>query len=153
MLFFLIPGDLVVAGHSLDQLNIYYRPGAVLAVLRSWFSVGSWHLVYYFAIVAAFGFAFLSPAQRRRLSPLVCVLLLCHLLLGFLFIFTGYAPGAVQLTAVNRINLAFIPGLLLCIGLIGSEAINGRAGVLLSAQHRSGDTPSPQLQTELRPGP
>lgn len=109
----LFPGDLSVAGHSLNQLGLAYRPDAVWPVLQSLFSMGSWHLTYYVVLMTAVFFWQLNVSVRRALLPLVSVLITAHCLLLVLFLFTGYAQGAIFFTAVNRINMAIVPATML----------------------------------------
>lgn len=115
-LLLVVPEDFVFAGHSLQQLDLRYREGTLHATFRSQIALGSFGVLY----GCALGTILLLTRMPRRntcddtvLLQLGLPLVLMHVLMYFLFSFTGYAPGTIGLTAVSRINLALIPSLVL----------------------------------------
>jgi NADH:ubiquinone oxidoreductase subunit 6 (subunit J) len=106
-----IPKDLSVAGHTLQELNLHFRPAAIAGLIRSWYQLDNWHLLLWLisALICAL---IIVPAEKRQaLAPLLVVVLSALILFIFLFTFTQYAWGAVRQTAVGRLNLHLIPAL------------------------------------------
>jgi hypothetical protein len=106
-----IPADLIIAGHSLKQLNLRYRPEAVAGIARNFWVYGNWHLFGYLLI-----FLLLASLRKRGIknTPYLGIITALASALGLfliLFLFTGYAGGAVRSTAVGRISVQLIPGL------------------------------------------
>ncbi len=106
----LVPEDLVVAGHSLAALDLHYRPGAVLAMLKSlaWFE--NWHLLFYGLVALAF-LSLLTRQFEAQVLPVTVILGGVAVLLVILFGFTGYAAGSIGFTAVSRISFPLATGL------------------------------------------
>lgn len=106
------PRDLVVAGHSLNELKVFYRPQAVGPILDSLFVYDSWHL---FAWLLCGLLALVTLLRREAFVPLRGIgiaLAAATLLFLFLFLFTAYSGGALRLTAVSRISLQLVPAMM-----------------------------------------
>jgi hypothetical protein len=114
LLFF--PRDTVVAGHSLGELRIFFRPSALIPVLESFFVHDSWHLFAYLLT----GLLVLVLLFRRsalvELRGIAVALGAAAVLFLFLFLFTAYSGGATGFTAVGRISLQLVPaGMFFCL--------------------------------------
>lgn len=121
------PRDYVVAGHSLERLEIFYRQGALKAVFDSFFSHDSWHLfAYLFVSLVLLALLF----RRRHFSEYAAAAVvlgsaLCLFL--FLFVFTSYSVGALRFTAVGRISLHLVPALMFFCLLMWEILVSGLA--------------------------
>ena len=106
------PRDLVVAGHSLNELQVFYRPNAIEPIVDSFFVYDSWHL---FAWLLS-GLLLLTAVLRRDAFPelrgIGVALAAATVLFLFLFLFTAYSGGALRLTAVSRISLQLVPAMM-----------------------------------------
>jgi hypothetical protein len=118
LVLMVFPRNVVVAGHTLAELELGFYPEAFLPMLRSMFLSNSWHLAYVVVLAALFPWRTLDSDLRDRLWPLCLALLIAHGLFATLFLATGYAGGAVRMTAVSRINLALIPSALFFAALV-----------------------------------
>lgn len=115
------PGDITVAGHSLDRLNLHYRPKALPAIISSFTTHGSWHLFAYLLIfIIPVGYV-LAGHSRRAYLGIGTALASAVGLFFILFLFTKYAGGAVRFTAVGRIALQLVPSLMFLIMLLYNE--------------------------------
>ena len=106
-----IPDNLEVAGHTLETLRIFYRPGALSALLESTFTMGSWHLMAPLMIGLALPMLFLARSDNS-LRPLAATLAGAAVLYVFLFTSTRFAYGAFKVTASGRIGLHLVPAFL-----------------------------------------
>jgi len=119
------PPDLAVAGHSLNRLNLHYRPGALAGIGSVFWVHGNWHLFAYL-FIAALPLGLISAGGKaRHCQGILAALSSALALFLILFLFTGYAKGAVYFTAVGRISLQLVPGLvflamLLCSSLLAN---------------------------------
>ncbi len=106
---FLVPDDLVVAGHSLRRLHLAFHPEAVVPLLQGLLFMDNWHLLIWFALaLPPLALVLRIPGGARYRG--IGAALLCALgLLVFLFLGTGYSQGAVRLDAVNRLTLQLAP--------------------------------------------
>lgn len=111
-LLWVFPRDLEVAGHSLSQLGLAFRAEAFMPILTSLFNLSSWHLLFSAFLLALVLWSRLERGNRNSLEPLLVVLLCAYGLFFVLFLFTGYAGGAVRFTAVSRITIALVPATL-----------------------------------------
>ena len=110
LLLLLLPGDLVIAGHSLDALMLGYRSESLPALARLWFGTESWHLMGYLLIILPLGM--LVAGKRGADYSALAVALACAVGLYFtLFLFTKFSYGAIHHTAAGRIGLHLIPSL------------------------------------------
>ncbi len=125
LVLLVLPGDMVIAGHSLEQLNLHFRPEA-LGGLRDSLLVGdSWHLFPYLLLGLVVLAAFRPGPAMENLSAIALVLASALVLFLVLFLFTKYAGGATRLTAGGRISLHLAPALLFfCLLLYGRLARN-----------------------------
>ena len=108
----LIPRDFEIAGHSLSWLGLIFRPGAPQAIASSLFVHDNWHLFAYLLpglLVSALLLA--RPGVKACIG--ISGALACAIgLFLILFIYTRYASGAIRFTAVGRISLQLIPGMM-----------------------------------------
>jgi hypothetical protein len=111
-----IPEDLNVAGHTLASLRLDFRGEAFLPLLESLFVYANWHLLFWLLsalLVASLAVIFLTrTAWPMPLAAVGAALATAVALFFALFLFTGYAGGAVRHTADNRIMLQLAPALL-----------------------------------------
>ena len=119
----LLPPDANIAGHSLNQLKFQYRPKALGSIASLFWVHDSWHLFAYL-LIPAFFLGFMMPGSNRSAYLGISTALACSLLLFLiLFTFTGYAGGAVRFTAVGRISLQIVPGLMFLAMLLCNEIL------------------------------
>ena len=110
------PKDLGVAGHSLEELDLYYRPEAWTGIVYSLLLLDSWHLLPWFALLLVTGYWLNGRGGAGSLVGIGTALALALLLFLTLYLGTGYAGGATQLTAVSRTSLQLMPTVLyLCL--------------------------------------
>jgi hypothetical protein len=137
-LIIMLPGDLIVAGHSLNSLELGYRPGMLANIGRSLLVFDNWHLFGYLLLAAIALVACLDPRDRRRLLGPGIALFSALVLFIFLFTATRYARGALQYTAVNRIALHLVPAMMFFV-LVVTDGLLRRAGAMGS---RDGEAPA-----------
>jgi hypothetical protein len=122
-LLILFPGDLAIAGHSLDRLNLHFRPDAVAGIAKSVWIHDSWHLFGYL-LIFVLPLALIGKASRASAYLGIGTALASAIgLFLVLFLFTGYASGAVRFTAVGRISLHLVPGLLFLGALMWNDIL------------------------------
>jgi hypothetical protein len=108
----LIPSDFEVAGHSLDSLGLVFRPGAPEAIASSLFVHDNWHLFAYLLSGLLVSTLLLARPGVKACIGIIGTLASAIGLFLILFIFTRYASGATGFTAVGRISLQLIPGMM-----------------------------------------
>lgn len=109
-LLFILPQDLVVAGHSLASLDLQYHPGAFPALLFHLFATDSWHLLG-LLLVATPGLAWYARRDLDLELGLLLALGAALILYLVLFCGTDFSDGALRLTASGRIGLHLTPAL------------------------------------------
>jgi hypothetical protein len=114
----MFPEDINVAGHSLGQLALSYRPNALSPILTSFAVFDNWHLFTYL-LLCLVPLAFLSNFHRylgigAALTSAVGLLLT-------LFLFTKFAYGAVYHSSLGRISLHLVPSVMFLIMLAYHE--------------------------------
>ena len=135
----LIPQNLSVAGHSLRDLHLYYRPLALAGIASSVLLQDNWHLLGYLLPALLLMLMWRKPLMGE-LSGMAAALFSAIVLLLLLFLFTRYSLGAMRFTAVGRISLHLVPALLFFCLLLWQQvivrfptaprsAIDGNAGV------------------------
>jgi hypothetical protein len=129
-----VPKDLVIAGQSLDGLDLYFRSGALGAIINTFFIYGSWNLFFYLmAAIVPLGFVITGGLK----SPYLGVMIVLASALGLflvLFTFTVYATGAIDVTGASRIGLQLVPGLMFLTMLIFSD-LSARTNSITSRQY------------------
>jgi hypothetical protein len=128
-LLMVIPQDIEVAGHSLQQLDLHYRPNALWAIAVSFWVQDNWHLFAY--LLLALSLLSMVPARTipRPYLGVITALVAAIGLLLVLFTFTHFSNGALRFTAIGRISLHLVPGLLfLCLLLWNNIAATGLSG-------------------------
>lgn len=124
----IFPPDLIIAGHSLNRLNLHYRPQA-LAGIRSVFWVhDNWHLFVYLLILVLPAGLIRSGSRASNYVGIIAALASAVGLFLILFLFTGYASGAVRFTAVGRISVQLIPSLVFLAMLLTGELLADARG-------------------------
>lgn len=112
----LFPQDLAIAGHSLAQLDLQYRPQAWTGIISSLLLLDSWHLLPWFALLLITGYWLNDRSGVGNLTGIGTALALALALFLTLYLGTGYAGGAIRLTAVSRTSLQLLPTVLyLCL--------------------------------------
>ena len=108
----MIPSDFAVAGHSYNELLLRYRPGALSGIGYSIWMHDNWHLLGYL-LVGLLVLALAQGTQTPAKLPFFAVALATALALFLvLFVFTRYSSGAIRFTAVGRISLHLMPGMM-----------------------------------------
>ncbi len=109
-LFFLLwklPTDLAIAGHTLEGINLKYRPESWSPIYLSALVHDNWHfLVYLFLIAIA-----VTPFYGHKQMPLAVVTVSAVLLYLTLYLMTNNAPGAAHFTSLNRVFLQLTPAI------------------------------------------
>ena len=124
----LIPPDFTIAGHALDELRLFYRPGALAGVLASFWVQDNWHLLGYL-LLPLLPISILSGSfGRGAYGGITTALLAAVLLFLSLFLFTRYSLGALRFTSVGRISLHLVPGLMFYCLLLWN-GVSARAGL------------------------
>jgi hypothetical protein len=122
-LLMLFPRDLAIAGHSLDRLNLHFRPGALAGIAKSVWVHDSWHLFGYL-LISVLPLALIGKGSRAITYLGIGTALACAIgLFMVLFLLTGYASGAIRFTAVGRISLHLVPSLLFLGALMWNEIL------------------------------
>lgn len=130
----LIPPDLTIAGHSLNELHLRYRPEAAAGIVRNLWVYDNWHLFGYLLIFLLSAY-FIRPGRKTSAYlGIITALASAAGLFLFLFLFTHYAAGAVGSTGVARIGIQLIPSLMFLTMLLTND---------LLAQSRKRATNSP----------
>ena len=101
----LIPEDMVIAGHSLASIDIRYRPQSWLPLYLSFLVHDNWHFLAYLALAALAA----VPFCARQALPLAAVMVSALLLYMTLYLFTSNAVGAEHFTSLNRVALQLMP--------------------------------------------
>jgi len=123
------PRDMVVAGHSLEELNLHFRPDALRGVFDSLYVHDSWHLFAWLLTGLIVLALWLKPAALNDCAGVAVALGAAASLFLVLFLFTGYSVGAVRFTAVGRISLHLVPALMFfCLLLFHKLQLLQRAG-------------------------
>lgn len=108
----LLPDEFSFAGHTKAHLDFYLRPEAPRGIAFSLFVQDNWHLLAYLLVaLAGLALAYCRQAFQTYL-PLLVALGSALALFLFLFTYTRYAGGAMYYTAVGRISLHLVPGML-----------------------------------------
>ena len=115
------PADVEVGGHSLEQLDLHYRPGALSPVFESLFIHGSWHLFIYLLLGLVVIVPWLSRLELPRYAGVATVLACAVALFLSLFIFTRFAGGDGAPAAVGRISLQLVPSFMFVCALFYHE--------------------------------
>jgi hypothetical protein len=119
----LVPPDLVVAGHTLGNLNLGYRPGALAGIATSLWVQDNWHLLGYLLVALSPLVLVLRISASGKLAVVAATLLSAIILFLFLFLCTRYSRGAMHFTAVGRISLHLIPALTFFCLLLWNEVV------------------------------
>jgi hypothetical protein len=135
-LLILLPGDFVVAGHSLNRLGMHYRPRALVGIAKSIWVHASWHLFGYLLLCLLPVSLIMARRQASRYLGIATALASAVGLFLVLFLFTGYALGAVRFTAVGRISIQLVPGLLFLVALLFNEVLT-HGSVKAPREHQS----------------
>ncbi len=105
----LMPDHWVVAGHSMEELSLRYRPAGLSALYLSFLVHDNWHFLTYLFIAALFLLVWHFRRLGPPLAPLASVLLSAFALYFFLYLFTRYSFGAVRFSSLNRVALQLMP--------------------------------------------
>jgi hypothetical protein len=133
-----LPTDTVIAGHSLGDLRLRFRPTALPGIATILWIHDNWHLFgYLLAALAVLGAVHLKSGNTQY-RGIVTVLVGALVLYLFLFLFTRYNTGTERFTAVGRISLHLVPGLMfLCLLIwndLASQAPGKRVAALLAGR-------------------
>lgn len=103
----LMPPDFAVAGHSLEELDLGYRPESWSSIFTSLLVHDNWHLSVYLFLGALLA----VPLLGCREIPGLVVILSALLLYLALYLLTANAAGAVKFTSLNRVALQLLPAM------------------------------------------
>ena len=107
----LLPDDFTVAGQSLANINLKYRPTSWSPIYKSFFEHDNWHLLSYTVIALMVAATALATGAKLRVAPLAVVVISAFSLLMTLYLFTRHAHGARVFTSINRVTLQLIPAM------------------------------------------
>jgi hypothetical protein len=123
VLLLLLPGDFAIAGHSLNRLSLHYRPAALAGIAKGIWVHDSWHLFGYL-LLCLLPVGLIIPRKKAGTYLGITAALASAVgLFLVLFLFTGYASGAVRFTAVGRISVQLVPSLLFLAALLCTEVL------------------------------
>ena len=105
----LLPGDLVIAGQTLNGLDLQYRPQSWPAIYQSLLVQDNWHLLGFLFIALSIVAAARAISSLPRIIPAAAVVLSALCLFLVLYLLTTYAAGAVSFTSINRVALQLMP--------------------------------------------
>jgi len=124
----LFPPDLVIAGHSLNRLDLHYRPEALAGIGSIFWLHDSWHLFAYLLILVLPLGLIRSGSRVNNYLGIIAALASAVGLFLILFLFTDYSGGAVRFTAVGRIAVQLMPGLVFLAMLLSRELLAATPG-------------------------
>jgi hypothetical protein len=137
LIILFLPGDLVVAGHSLDSLNVRFHPRVGRAIVRSVGVQDNWHLLGYLLITLPVLAWFLSRRALMQVRGIAISLAAAALMLMFLYFFTNHYLGALRFTSLGRLSLHLAPSVMfLCMLLWSAVYSRLRPGGLVPAPPR-----------------
>ncbi|MEP1470473.1 MAG: hypothetical protein ABJK20_05985 [Halieaceae bacterium] len=99
--------DLSVAGHSLADFDIFYRPDSWIPIYLSTLVHDNWHLLFYLFLATLLT----TPFLGKKVMPILAVVLSAVALYLMLYVMTSNSAGAVQFTSLNRVALQLAPSL------------------------------------------
>jgi hypothetical protein len=105
----LMPEQWVVAGHSLEELSLRYRPAGWSSLYLSFLLHDNWHFLSYLLLAALLFLIWRPRKLGSTLAPVASVLLSAFALYFCLYLFTRYSFGAVRFTSLNRVALQLMP--------------------------------------------
>lgn len=106
-LLWILPADIAIAGHSLEKINLGYRPDSWLPIYLSALVHDNWHFLVYLFLAALLTVPFYGHKQ----IPLAAVILSALGLYLALYLLTNNAAGAVRFTSLNRVFLHIAPAM------------------------------------------
>ncbi len=109
LLLWLLPGDLVIAGHTLDDTALRYRPDAWLPVGISFFQHDNWHFLAWLFLAALLLLPLCDRDSLPAITPVAACLVSAICLYLALYLLTRHAAGAVGFTSLNRVALHLVP--------------------------------------------
>lgn len=118
LVLWLFPADVSVAGHSLNSLDLAYRPGSLEGIFTSLLVLDNWHLTFWYFCLLLVLVIWRRPGVLQAAGPVMAALAAAGILFLCLFTVTEYAVGAVRQTAVGRITLQLVPGFLFLLLLL-----------------------------------
>ena len=122
----LMPPDLAVVSHSLERLDLQYRPSALRGIFISIWVQDNWHLFGYLLVSLSLLCLYPSGSVVRSYRGIITALLMALILFLVLFLFTKYARSAERFTAVGRISLHLVPSFMF-MGLLLLEKVSSQA--------------------------
>jgi hypothetical protein len=141
-----IPRDLQVAGHSLDSLRIYFRPGTPAAIFKSLWIHDNWHLFGYMLVIALPLVWFVPKSSWRNLSVIATSLVSAVILFLTLYLYTRHYLGAIRFTSVGRLSLQLVPALMFLCLLVYTQIYNRVHGKYPMASQVIGGQPDTDRQ-------
>ena len=123
LLVLIIPDDLEIAGFTVKSLEPTFDRAALLGIIQSIWLHDSWHLFgYLLLILIPLGIVMAGTLTRTYLGLTVCLGAAASAFL-FLFVFTGFAEGAVNFAAVGRLSIQLAPPLAFLCVLLYNEVL------------------------------
>jgi hypothetical protein len=112
LLLVFLPPDLVIAGNSMEQLNLKFRPAAFSGIATSIWVQDNWHLLGYLLPALGLLLVFSARSATVKYRGIGVALLSAIVLFLALFLYTKHSGGAVRFTSLGRISLHLIPSLM-----------------------------------------
>ncbi len=141
LIVLLLPQDIIIAGHTLEQLALDFEPKGLVGIAKSVWLHDNWHLLGYLIMTVLPLGAIMPGMMLRHHLPLSVALGAAVALFLFLFTFTGYGWGATNFTAVGRLSLHLAPSFLFLCALFFSHLLQ-REKLREATARGSGDSAS-----------
>ena len=107
LLLWLLPSDMMIAGHSPENIGLGYWPDSWLPIYLSALVHDNWHILVYLFLAALL----ITPFWAHNQLPLAAVILSALGLYLALYLLTSNASGAIRFTSLNRVFLHLAPAL------------------------------------------
>ena len=109
LLLWVLPANLIIAGHSLEQTQLHYRPQGWSPLYLSFFAHDNWHLVGYLFIGLLLALSLTRYRTAPQLAGVATTILSTIGLYLALYLLTRHSHGAVYFTSLNRVALQIVP--------------------------------------------
>lgn len=133
LLLFFLPPTTVIAGQSLEAIDLRYRPAGWQPIYFSLLVHDNWHLLVYLFLLALPTLFVLK--DDLPLHAIGLCLLCAFGLYVILFIATDRVSGAVTYTAINRVGLQLMPSVAFFTLQVFSSLANQRGMTLSSSNN------------------
>lgn len=109
LLLWFLPQDLVIAGNSLGDTDLRYRPEGLESIRLSFLVHDNWHFLTYLLLASLLLLPLRAKTALPTMAPVAAVIVTSGLLYMALYLLTRHAYGAVMFTSLNRVALQLMP--------------------------------------------